>query len=888
MKSLSILTWNANGLVPNRNEIQILLELNNIDLCLISETHCTQETYCNIRGYKFYHTIHPSNNARGGSGVFVKEQIKHYENIKIQTDKIQLASVTLQTQQYPVTIASIYCPPSRNPSYEDWIQVFSELGNTFIIGGDFNAKHTHWGSRLISPRGNTLFKAIIDKKVEALSTGTPTHWPTDPQKIPDLIDFFLVKNLSSNYITLAGNNDVSSNHSAVILTLSENIILKPNNPVLVNKKTDWTSFKITLSKRIDLTTNIQTEEDIDIELSKFVDDIQACAWDNTPEIKRKLQGINYPQEIINLVREKRRARTKWHQTRAPSDKTRFNQLVKKLKNEIKIIKMETMNNFLSNLSYNKNEDYSLWKSTKYFKRPTVQAPPLRNMGGGWVKDNQSKADVFAEYLAGIFTPNEASPEIEPLDEISFKESDYNIPYASTREVKNTIKHEINPKKAPGYDLITGQVLQNLPRKAVVKITKIINAVFRLQYVPQLWKIAEVIMIPKPGKPLDQPTSYRPISLLPVLSKLFEKILLKRIMSVIEEKKIIPNHQFGFRHKHSTIEQVHRIISVIEEALEGKKVCSAIFLDVTQAFDRVWHEGLIFKLKNMFPEVLAKILISYISFRFFRIKQDDCFSKIMEIKAGVPQGSVLGPVLYVLFTSDLPADSSNTTATFADDTAFLSVGKNTNESIPKLQQSISRMQSWTKKWRIKLNEGKSVHVDFTNKNAPYIPTFLNDKIIPFANEAKYLGMNLDAKLRWKVHVKKKREQLSIKARKMYWLMGKHSNLPVECKLMLYKQVLRPIWTYGIQLWGCTKPSNVLIIQRFQNQILRSIVGAPKYIQNVNLHRDLGVESVNEMIHKAAAAHHQKLEDHINIEAVQLLDVSDHVRRLKRIKPYELLK
>jgi len=155
---------------------------------------------------------------------------------------------------------------------------------------------------------------------------------------------------------------------------------------------------------------------------------------------------------------------------------------------------------------------------------------------------------------------------------------------------------MNPKKAPEFDLITGEVLQQLPRKAIVKITNLINAVFRLKYVPRLWKVAEVIMIPKSGKPPREAASYRPISLLPVMSKLFEKLLIKRLKPIIDGKNLNPNHQFAFQSKHSTIDQVHRITNIIENALEEKKVCSAIFLDVAQAFDKVWHEGLNYKLR----------------------------------------------------------------------------------------------------------------------------------------------------------------------------------------------------------------------------------------------------------------------------------------------------
>ncbi|RZF44126.1 hypothetical protein LSTR_LSTR013198 [Laodelphax striatellus] len=138
-----------------------------------------------------------------------------------------------------------------------------------------------------------------------------------------------------------------------------------------------------------------------------------------------------------------------------------------------------------------------------------------------------------------------------------------------------------------------------------------NAVFRLKYVPDYWKIAEVIMIPKPGKTPHEVTSYRPISLLPVISKLFEKLLLKRLKPIIESKELIPKHQFGFREKHTTIEQVHRITNVIEMALEEKKICSAVFLDVAQAFDKVWHKGLLSKLRTMLPVEYTQILESYL-------------------------------------------------------------------------------------------------------------------------------------------------------------------------------------------------------------------------------------------------------------------------------------
>jgi hypothetical protein len=323
-----------------------------------------------------------------------------------------------------------------------------------------------------------------------------------------------------------------------------------------------------------------------------------------------------------------------------------------------------------------------------------------------------------------------------------------------KEILSAIKVNIHPKKVPGFDLITGEILKQLPKKATVKLIYLYNAVFRLKYVPSYWKAAEVIMIPKPGKSATDVTSYRPISLLPVLSKQFEKPLLKRLKPILDEKQLIPNHQFGFRNNHSTLDQVHRRTTLIEKTLEEKNVSTSIFLDVAQAIDKIWHEGLLHKIELLLPTEYSRLLKSYLSDHYFRVKQEDEYSGLKPIKVGVPQGSVLGPVLYPIYTSDLPQPEGTTVATFADGTAIMPVG-NVEEATEKLQRAADKINNWTRQWLIKLNEDKSPHLNFTNRRCHPIPIIMNGKTIPHSKTAKYLDMRLDAKLRWKEHVKKTR-------------------------------------------------------------------------------------------------------------------------------------
>jgi len=186
--------------------------------------------------------------------------------------------------------------------------------------------------------------------------------------------------------------------------------------------------------------------------------------------------------------------------------------------------------------------------------------------------------------------------------------------------------------------------------------------------------AKIIIIPKPGK-VDV-TSYRPISLNPISSKVFEKLLLKRLRSDVDLSALLPDYQFGFRTGHSTIHQKHRVVHEIAKGLEGQQLCTAAFLDVAQAFDKVWHTGLLYKLKTTLPGPYYLLLKTYLHSRYFQVKYSSSYSTCHEVLSGVPQGSVIGPLLYLIFTADLPTTDHTTIATFEDYTGLLAVHTDT--------------------------------------------------------------------------------------------------------------------------------------------------------------------------------------------------------------------
>ena len=242
-----------------------------------------------------------------------------------------------------------------------------------------------------------------------------------------------------------------------------------------------------------------------------------------------------------------------------------------------------------------------------------------------------KANVFAQYLKNVFFPPERVITEEEENKLlnDLPSNKLQNEQTGNVKVKEIIKliNALKNKKAPGYNGLGGKMLKELPIKAKRYITILINFMFRLSYFPKQWKVAQIILINKPGTPLKNVTSYRPISLLPILSKIFEIVIKNKLNHIITSNNLIPQHQFGFRKNHGTIEQVNRVTSEIREAIENKIVCNAVFLDVTQAFDKVWHKGLLKKLKSLFLINLYKILKSYLNERTFQIKINESESQL---------------------------------------------------------------------------------------------------------------------------------------------------------------------------------------------------------------------------------------------------------------------
>lgn len=283
------------------------------------------------------------------------------------------------------------------------------------------------------------------------------------------------------------------------------------------------------------------------------------------------------------------------------------------------------------------------------------------------------------------------------------------------------------------------------------------------------------MILKPGKPEQDPSSYRPISLLPSLSKVFERLFTSRLVEYMDDNKTIPDHQFGFRSGHSTIEQLHRVVNHILKAFDHREYCNGAFLDIQQAFDRVWHLGLLAQVKQALPANHFSVIRSFLAEREFVVQCRDATSSSRFFHAGVPQGSVLGPLLYAIYTADTPTTDAGALeinrekmllATFADDVCVLYSSPSEYEAADGIQQYLELFEQWAKRWNLGINAQKSTNVCFALKQGLPPAVYINNTPLEQPRKAKYLVLTLDSRLTFRDHIASTIAMCNAKRSKLY--------------------------------------------------------------------------------------------------------------------------
>ncbi|KAF0750712.1 Uncharacterized protein FWK35_00014980 [Aphis craccivora] len=370
----------------------------------------------------------------------------------------------------------------------------------------------------LSAHFNVLYNFVNAKKYSILAPPSPTYWPTSPLKKPDILDIFISKVPSNLYCNQENILDLNSGTSSVLLTINVSPTICMTPPKLFYPSTDRIKFHILVDQEITLNVKLKTHEDIDNGVDKFTSIIQTAAWaSQSKPTPTSTKFLLLPIHLRSLITDKRRARAGYQSSRLPSHKAMYNLLSNFLKKHLLKHKLDIFQQNLSNLS---SSDGSLWRETNKLLKYKSSLPPLTKTDNSIAITDENKAETYRQHLSEIFKPH---PDINNPD-LTSKVTQYidcpmPLHFPEKCFTPNKLKTAIQKysiKKTPGFDLITAVVARCLPKKSILFLTYLFNAILRLSYFSLLWKFSNIVMIPKRDKPPDLTSSYRPISLLPFL------------------------------------------------------------------------------------------------------------------------------------------------------------------------------------------------------------------------------------------------------------------------------------------------------------------------------------------------------------------------------------
>lgn len=860
---LKIIFWNCRSIRNKSIELFNFLADNNIDICLLSETwlkcgeKLTHRNYYCVRNDR-------KGSTGGGVAILIKKSLKFKELPIINTNLIENVGIEIcSNRNQSFRIFSIYFPGGRitgnrrSQFKRDLRRLFNTNG-MYLFCGDFNSRHRNWGCSRANAWGNILHDFTSFFPITICHPSNHSYVPSNSRQACSTLDLALTT--SPEYLSsLTTVNDLDSDHLPVKFELNIDSITE-DNLVFDFENADWHLFKIYLR---DVFTNLPTNiteihntQTIDSNIEFFNTHVLNALEYAVP--KRVFRANNYlklPNNILNLIKVRNFYRRQWSRYRQDIDKYFYELFSSNIRKQILNFRNQKWNHVISRLD---KCSKPFWNINKIIKKKNQYIPSLTDRNARIFHTNGEKAEELAKFFAdnhvisanlGMQSHNTAVSDV--VNQFNTTEAVTENSYYVNCDYVSTVIQLLKPRKSAGPDKIKNFMLKQLPIEGIQFLTYIFNSCIKFQYFPAIWKVARVVPIPKPSKPNNKIENYRPISLLSCVSKVFEKILNSQIWNVIEEKEILPNEQFGFRPRHSTTHQVKRVCNFVQNSFACKKSTALVLLDIEKAFDTVWHNGLIFKLIKLgFPSHLIKIIKSFLDARSFRVFVNNNGSDSKEVPAGVPQGSVLGPILFCIYCSDLPKQTDCEYAMFADDTGIYCSHEHGNTIVNTLQRALDQLSSYCLKWKIKLNAEKTQAIFFTKKRKqcmlPSLSLQIFDTEVPWSPKVKYLGVILDKKLTFKEHIYHIKSKVSLATKILYPLINRKSDLNRENKLIIMKVVFQALMLYACPVWGSCAKTHIQTLQVAQNKLLKMMLNHPWYYSTAILHTEANISFVNDRI------------------------------------------
>lgn len=811
---------NIQGLTGNHAELQHNCMSRNFDFVILSETHTTEnieDSEIVLEGYQKPIRCDSDSRHTGGLCIYIKNNFEVSDIKKTMESRIWWLSCKLTNNNRSVYIAAIYRAHSSSKrvfcdKMMNWIEDLVDSNKPFILAGDMNID---WLDDSNLYRNN--LKNIIESENHCQQiVCEPTRVTNNTRT---LIDYVIAESCAQTKAKVDYDLKMSDHETIYIEIYSHTKVINESEVSTYKAlKYNRTSFLDNLRNNSAI-GYLHNAENPNI-MGKILEDelIKITNMFIRSKVIKSGVGNWYNITLQNMKREKI---AKYQEFRFCNSEECWNSY-RVLRNRYKIELVKARNKNIKRRIFAARDQKSMWRIIKSCVL-NIQKEQIKviNFNGENIKDNKEIAKKFNQFFVNSIIEINNSIPFTQLNQINFQPTEtFKFKPINIFNIKNILKL-MNQKK--DFNFISAKMILDAIDVIGPIMVRLINLSIGNGAVPETWKESVVTPVEK-VKGTNMCENFRPVNALPVHEKVLEKVVQIQLEEYFESNNLFLESQSGFRKKHSCEAALNNVIICWKEENAKKNFVIAVFLDFKRAFETIDRSILLSKLRGYgIGGMELKWFESFLSNRSQRTMVNGISSSSIETKIGVPQGSILGALLFIIYINDIKtAMKYSQIALFADDALLFISGKNIEECEKKLQNDLYSLSNWLKANKLKLNVAKSKCMVF--KHGHRLNLNVDNERIEQVEEIKYLGVIIDFKLKFDKHLNYTAKKVSKKVLFFGRIRNKISTISA---INIFNVMVKPHFEYCSSILYLCSDNMLLNIQRIQNRAMRIILKCSRY-------------------------------------------------------------
>lgn len=840
-KYFTITHLNVQSILPKLDFIRS--ELCFYDILLFSESWLTpdiDDSDIMIDGFHKPLRFDRSNKKGGGIIAYISNSVYFKPRPEFIVNGLECIWFETCLKGKRLLIGTFYRPPDSDLSIWQKIEhsidiAFNSKPDYLIITGDFNEDQ-------LNPN-NKKIKRILENFNLSQLIEDPTHYWDNSFS---LLDLFIINSQDIVISSGVGETFYDVNvryHCPIFLALH---IDKPKK--LSFKRTIWEykngNYDLFREKLQNTNWALIMDNDLDTIALKITETIKSAALISIPSKEVTVRSRDKPwmhNKLRSLIRKRKRFHKRAKKSNSPIHWAQFRKLRNKCNNLVRQARENYFNKLKAQLNSGNIDDKNWWQVSKsfLFMNKPLTIPPLL-VNDSVITDDQAKAEVFNDYFVNQTYLNDTDKRLPTINESNNLIENIHI---TPKDIEDILL-SLNTSKASGPDYIHPLLLKKSADILCYPLCNYFNLLLENSKFPSSWKLANVTPVHKKDD-ASNICNYRPISLLSILGKVFERCVYKYLNNYLIEYNLITDFQSGFRQGDSAVNQLLHISNDIGKALDQGKEIRAVFCDISKAFDRVWHQGLLHKLKSI--GVGGKLLLwfkSYLENRTQKVVLNNGISSsVKELKAGVPQGSILGPLLFTIFINDIVFSIQSNIRLFADDTSLYIIVDNPTDASDTINSDLQKIAEWANTWLVSFNPNKTESMIISRKTSiPFHPMlYMNNIPIIEVDNHKHLGIYFSSDGSWNFHINTIKSKAICRLNLLRKLKFQLDRRSLE---KMYFTFIRPLLEYADIVWDNMTEDLKDQIENINLDAARIITGATKLASKNLLYRETGWETLDQ--------------------------------------------